>query len=156
MKTLDIGITPTDLSRVANAFARLLADSYLLALKTQNFHWNVTGPHFQPLHELFAAQYAELATAIDVLAERIRTLGHAAPGSFAQFSKLSGLQEETGTPNAEGMIKQLLVDHELLAKTARELFPIATGAHEEAGANILAERIEAHEKAAWMLRSLLS
>lgn len=156
MKNTNLGIAQADLKKVADAFSRMLADTYLLSLKTQNFHWNVTGENFMMLHELFGSQYDELSQAVDVLAERIRALGYPAPASFFHFSKLSAIQEEQGQPSTMKMIEQLLADHELLARTARELFSIATAAHDEAGANILAERMEKHEKAAWMLRSSLA
>jgi starvation-inducible DNA-binding protein len=153
--TVSIGISDSNRKKVAQELSHLLADTYLLYLKTQNFHWNVTGPHFYSYHLLLEHQYQELAQAADEIAERIRILGHPAPGSFAQFSKMACVEEETGVPEAGKMLKQLLGDHEILTKCGRELFQIATKAGDEDTADLMVQRMEAHEKAAWMLRSSL-
>ncbi len=152
---IDIGIDEKARKEIADGLARLLADSYTLYLKTHNFHWNVTGPMFNTLHLMFEGQYTELATAVDEIAERIRALGHPAPGSYQQFAKLSKVSEETGTPAAEEMIKQLVEAHETVARTAREVFPTAEAASDEPTADLLTQRLQVHEKTAWMLRSLL-
>ena len=134
----------------------MLADSYTLYLKTHNFHWNVVGPMFNTLHLMFEEQYTELATAVDEIAERIRALGHPAPGSYKQYLELSSVPEETGAPSAKEMIKQLVEAHEQTAKTARNVFPAAETAHDEPTADLLTQRMQVHEKTAWMLRSLLT
>ena len=152
---IDIGITESDRKEIAQGLAKLLADSYTLYLKTHNFHWNVTGPMFSTLHTLFETQYTELAAAVDEIAERIRTLGVPAPGSYKQFSKLSSIKEETGTPKAEAMIKQLVVGQETIIQTAREVFPLVEKANDEPSADLLTQRMQIHEKNAWMLRSHL-
>jgi len=133
----------------------LLADTYTLYLKTHNFHWNVTGPMFQTLHLMFEQQYTELSTAVDLIAERIRALGFPASGSYAAFSKLTSIKEEEGVPTATDMIRNLLAGHESVARTARSVFKPAESANDQASADLLTERIQVHEKAAWMLRSLL-
>ena len=133
----------------------MLADSYTLYLKTHNYHWNVTGPLFQTLHAMFEEQYTELATAVDIIAERIRSLGLPAPGSYTQFHKLASVKEETGLPSAKDMIRNLLSGHETTAKTARSVFPSAEEGGDEATLDLLTQRIHIHEKTAWMLRSLL-
>lgn len=152
---LDIGITAEDRQKVAHGLSKLLADSYTLYLKTHNFHWNVTGPHFKSLHLTFEEHYTELATAVDEIAERIRALGEVAPGSYVQFAKLTAVKEETGVPAAMDMVKQLVEAHEQVAKTARSIFPLATTASDEVTADLLTQRLQVHEKTAWMLRSLL-
>ena len=152
---IDIGISEEHRQQIAEGLARLLADSYTLYLKTHNFHWNVTGPMFTTLHTLFEQHYMELATAVDEIAERIRALGVAAPGSYKQFSKLSSIEEETGVPGAEEMIKQLVQGQEAVVKTARSIFPVVDSAHDEPSADLLTQRMQVHEKNAWMLRSLL-
>jgi starvation-inducible DNA-binding protein len=152
---IDIGIDKKARKAIADGLSHLLADSYTLYLKTHNFHWNVTGPMFNTLHLMFEGQYTELATAVDEIAERIRALGHPAPGSYAQFTKLSKVKEETGTPAAEEMIKQLVEAHETVARTARSVFPTAEEASDEPTADLLTQRLQVHEKTAWMLRSLL-
>jgi starvation-inducible DNA-binding protein len=152
---IDIGITADGRKRIADHLSRLLADSYTLYLKTHNFHWNVTGPMFQTLHLMFETQYTELATAVDAIAERIRSLGHHAPGSYREFAKLSSIQEAEGLPAAKEMIRQLVQGHEAVAKTARAGFEAVEEAHDEASADLLTQRIQLHEKTAWMLRSLL-
>lgn len=152
---IDMGLDPAQRKAVAEGLARVLADSYTLYLKTHGFHWNVTGPMFQTLHLMFEQQYAELAQAVDLVAERIRVLGHPAPASYSQFSKLSAVSEETGLPRAEEMIRQLVRGHETVARTAREVFPVAEAASDQVTLDLLTQRMQVHEKTAWMLRSLL-
>ncbi len=152
---IDIGINETDRSAIADGLARLLADSYTLYLKTHNFHWNVTGPMFSTLHTLFEAHYTELAAAVDEIAERIRALGFPAPGSYQQFAELSSIKEETGVPTARQMIAQLVSGQETIVRTAREVAPTAADAGDEPSADLLTQRMQVHEKNAWMLRSLL-
>lgn len=152
---IDIGIDEQHRRQIAEGLAKLLADSYTLYLKTHNFHWNVTGPMFSTLHALFEEHYTELATAVDEIAERIRALGVAAPGSYQQFSQLSSIEEETGVPTAEEMIAQLTRGQEAVIKTARSIFPVVEAAHDEPSADLLTQRMQIHEKNAWMLRSLL-
>ena len=152
---MDIGISEQDRARIAEGLSRLLADSYTLYLKTHFFHWNVTGPMFQTLHVMFEAHYTELATAVDLIAERIRSLGHTAPGSFSEFQKLTSLDEVKSVPKAEEMVRLLVLGHEGVARTAREVFPAAEKGSDEATVDLLTQRIQLHEKTAWMLRSLL-
>ena len=152
---INISIEKADREKIGEGLSRLLADSYTLYLKTHNFHWNVTGPMFSTLHNLFETHYMELATAVDEIAERIRALGVNAPGSYKQFAELSSIEEETGTPNAEGMIKQLVEGQETVVRTARSIFPLVDGANDEPSADLLTQRMQIHEKNAWMLRSLL-
>jgi starvation-inducible DNA-binding protein len=133
----------------------LLADTYTLYLKTHNFHWNVTGPMFQTLHLMFETQYTELALAVDLVAERIRSLGFPAPGTYKQYAALSSIKEEEGIPKAQDMIRLLVEGQEAVVRTARSLFPAAEAARDEATADLLTQRIQLHEKTAWMLRSLL-
>ena len=152
---IDIGISEDHRQQIAEGLSRLLADSYTLYLKTHNFHWNVTGPMFSTLHTLFEQHYTELATAVDEIAERIRALGVAAPGSYEQFSRLSSIREETGVPRAEEMIRQLVQGQEAVVKTARSIFPAVESASDEPSADLLTQRMQIHEKNAWMLRSLL-
>ena len=152
---INTGISQDDRQKIAGGLARLLADSYTLYLKTHNFHWNVKGPMFNTLHVMFEQQYNELALAVDEIAERIRALGVAAPGSYAQFAELTGINEETGVPKAEEMIAQLVADQETVVRTAREVFPLAADANDEPSADLLTQRMQAHEKTAWMLRSML-
>ena len=152
---IDIGISEDNRQQIADGLSRLLADSYTLYLKTHNFHWNVTGPMFSTLHTLFEQHYTELATAVDEIAERIRALGVAAPGSYKQFSELSSIEEETGVPGAEEMIRQLVQGQEAVVKTARSIFPVVDSANDEPSADLLTQRMQIHEKNAWMLRSLL-
>lgn len=153
---IDIGIDAADRKEIADGLSRVLADSYTLYLKTHNFHWNVTGPQFNTLHTMFETQYTELATAVDDIAERIRALGEPAPGSYAQFAKLTSITEETGTPNAEDMIRQMVEGQETVARTARSVLPLADKADDEPTADLLTQRIQLHEKHAWMLRSMLA
>jgi len=153
---IDIGISKKDRKAIADGLSKLLADTYTLYLKTHNFHWNVEGPMFNTLHLMFETQYNELALAVDAIAERIRALGHPAPGSYAAFGKLSSIKEETGVPKAEDMIRQLVEGQEAVARTARAVFPAAEKAADEPTADLLTQRLQIHEKTAWMLRALLS
>ena len=152
---IDIGISDELRQQIGEGLSRLLADTYTVYLKTHNFHWNVTGPMFNTLHLMFETQYNELALAVDLIAERIRALGLPAPGSYAQFAKLTSIQEETGTPSAEEMIRQLVKDQEAVVRTARSIFPVVEKASDEPTADLLTQRMQVHEKTAWMLRSLL-
>lgn len=152
---IDMGIPEKQRLVIAKGLAVLLADSYTLYLKTHNFHWNVTGPMFTTLHQLFEEHYLELATAVDDIAERIRSLGVPAPGSYAEFAKLTAVPEAEGVPKATAMIAALLADHETVARTARSVFPEAEAANDEATADLLTARLQVHEKTAWMLRSLI-
>ena len=152
---IDIGISEAHRTKVAEGLSRLLADSYTLYLKTHKFHWNVTGPMFNTLHLMFETQYTELATAVDAVAERIRALGFFAPGSYVEFAKLSSIKENEGVPKADAMIRELVEGQEAVVRTARSVFPIADEANDEATADLLTQRIQLHEKTAWMLRSLL-
>ena len=152
---IDIGINKGDREAIAEGLSRLLADTYTLYLKTHNFHWNVTGPMFQTLHLMFETQYTELAVAVDDIAERIRSIGFQAPGTYKEYAKLSSIKETDGVPKAEDMIRLLVEGQEAVVKTARGLFPIADKATDEATADLLTQRIQLHEKTAWMLRSLL-
>ena len=156
MKTkIDIGIEENARVEIAKGLSRLLADTYTLYLKTHNYHWNVTGPHFQTLHTMFEGQYNELATAVDSIAERIRALGIKAPGSYMEFSKLTSIKETTGDLSATDMIKELVAGQEAVVKTARSIFPVADESNDETTADLLTQRLQIHEKTAWMLRSLL-
>ncbi len=152
---IDIGINEKDRAEIANELSKLLADTYSLYLKTHNFHWNVTGPMFQTLHLMFETQYNELALAVDLVAERIRSLGFPAPGTYSEFARLSSIRETSGAPKAEEMIQLLVEGQEAIVRTARSVFPVAEKASDEATADLLTQRIHLHEKTAWMLRSLL-
>ena len=152
---IDIGISAKERKRIADGLAKVLADSYTLYLKTHNFHWNVTGPMFNTLHLMFEAQYNELALAVDLVAERIRALGHPAPGSYSAYAKLSSIEEAEGVPAAEDMIAQLVKGHEAVARTARGVFRAAEKASDQPTADLLTQRMQVHEKTAWMLRALL-
>ena len=153
---INIGISEKDRSAIAGALSRLLADTYTLYLTTHNFHWNVTGPMFNTLHLMFMGQYTELWNAVDPVAERIRSLGHAAPGSYAQFGKLSSIPDAPTTPpKALEMVRILVEGHEAVARTARSIFPLADKAGDEPTADLLTQRLTVHEQTAWMLRSLL-
>ncbi len=154
-RQIDLGILPAQRKAIAEGLAKVLADTYTLYLKTHNFHWNVTGPMFQTLHLMFEQQYNELALAVDLVAERIRALGHPAPGSYAQFSKLSSISEATAVPKAEDMIHQLVQGQEALVRTLRTVFPTAEKASDQVTVDLLTQRMQVHEKTAWMLRSLL-
>jgi len=153
---IDIGISGSDRKKLADGLSRLLADTYTLYLKTHYFHWIVTGPMFQTLHLMFETHYNELALAVDLIAERIRALGHVAPGSYKAYSKLSTIREEDGVPAATEMIRSLVKGHEAVAKTARAVFPVANAANDQPTADLLTQRLQIHEKTAWMLRSLLA
>ena len=152
---IDIGINDRDRKKIAEGLSRLLADSYTLYLKTHNFHWNVTGPMFQTLHVMFMGQYTEIWNALDMIAERIRSLGYPAPGSYKQFVALSSIPEEEGAPKARDMIRQLVAGQEAVTRTAREVFKVVEKANDQPTADLLTQRMEVHEKNAWMLRSLL-
>ena len=152
---IDIGIPAKNRQEIATGLARLLADSYTLYLKTHNYHWNVTGPLFNTLHLMFETQYTELATAVDQIAERIRALGHPAPGSYKSFAALTSIAEVEGVPAAEQMIRELVIGQETVVRTAREIFPLADNAHDEPTVDLLTQRMQVHEKNAWMLRSML-
>ncbi len=153
---VNIGIAEQDRQQIAEGLARLLADTYTLYLKTHNFHWNVTGPMFQTLHLMFEEQYNELWRAGDLIAERIRALGIFAPGTYKEFTRLTSIKEAEGVPAAEEMIRQLVEGHETCVRTARSIFGVAEKASDAPTVDILTERMHAHEKTAWMLRSLLS
>jgi starvation-inducible DNA-binding protein len=152
---INIGISEQDRGTIVDGLSRLLADTYTLYLKTHNFHWNVTGPMFQTLHLMFETQYTELATAVDVIAERIRALGSPAPGTYSQFAALSTIKEPDGVPGAQDMIRQLVQDQEAVVRTARAMMPAVDKASDEPTADLLTQRMQIHEKTAWMLRSLL-
>ena len=152
---IDIGISDKDRARIAESLSKMLADSYILYLKTHNFHWNVTGPMFNTLHVMFMQQYTELWNALDLIAERIRSLGHPAPGSYKRYVELSSIAEEEGVPSAHDMIRQLVAGQEAVTRTARAAFKVADGADDQPTADLLTQRMEVHEKNAWMLRSLL-
>jgi starvation-inducible DNA-binding protein len=152
---IDIGIVANKRKEIAGGLSRVLADSYTLYLKTQNFHWNVTGPMFQTLHLMFETQYGELALAVDLVAERIRALGFPAPGTTKQFSALSAIKEEDDVPKAQAMIAKLAEGHEAVARTAREVFKTADSVSDQPTCDLLTQRMQVHEKTAWMLRSLL-
>jgi starvation-inducible DNA-binding protein len=153
---MDIGISEADRKAITDGLARLLADTYTLYLKTHNYHWNVTGPMFQTLHLMFESQYNELALAVDLIAERIRALGAPAPGSYREFGELSSVPEDDDHPGASEMIRRLVLGQESVARTARSLFPLVEQAHDEPTADLLTQRLQIHEKTAWMLRSLLA
>ena len=153
---INIGIPTDDRTRSAQALSRLLADTYTLYLKTHGYHWNVEGPHFQQLHIQFMEQYTEMWAAVDDLAERIRALGHKAPGSYAQFVALATIKEETGDPDWQTMVRNLAQGHEQVAKTAREVLRIAEDISDDATADVVTPRITLHEKTAWMLRATAS
>lgn len=152
---IDIGITESNRKKIADGLSALLADSYTLYLMTHNFHWNVTGPQFNSLHAMFMAQYTEQWTALDVIAERIRALGYPAPGTYKEFVKLASIKEVDGVPKAIEMVQLLVSAQEATARTARKLFPIVDEANDQPTADVLTQRIDVHEKTAWMLRSLL-
>jgi starvation-inducible DNA-binding protein len=152
---IDIGISDVDRAKIAQGLSKLLADSYTLYLMTHNFHWNVTGPMFNTLHTMFMAQYTEQWNALDIIAERIRALGHPAPGTYKEFVKLASIKEVEGVPKATEMIKLLVAAQEATARTARDLFPVVDKANDQPTADVLTQRLDVHEKTAWMLRSLL-
>ncbi|HIK55139.1 MAG TPA: DNA starvation/stationary phase protection protein [Synechococcales cyanobacterium M55_K2018_004] len=152
---INVGISESDRQAIAEGLSKLLADTYTLYLKTHNFHWNVTGPMFQTLHQMFMEQYTELGVAVDDIAERIRSLGFPAPGTYSEYAKLSSIPETLGVPSAEEMVRLLIEGNETVVRTARAAFPVAEKAGDEATADLLTERMRLHEKTAWMLRSLL-
>ena len=152
---IDIGIDDADRTAIADGLSHLLADTYTLYLKTHSYHWNVVGPMFNTLHLMFETQYNELALAVDEIAERIRALGAPAPGSYQQFAALSSVPEDTGQPDAEEMLRRLVADQETVVRTARSLFPVVERAGDEPTADLLTQRMQVHEKTAWMLRSML-
>ena len=154
--TIDIGIDTADREAIAEGLSRLLADSYTLYLKTHNYHWNVVGPMFNTLHLMFEVQYNELALAVDLIAERIRALGVRAPGSYREFAALSSITEDDDQPDAEEMIRRLVIGQETVARTARSVFPVVERASDEPTADLLTQRLQVHEKTAWMLRSMLA
>lgn len=153
---IDIGIPAKARKEIADALSRLLADSYVLYIKTHGFHWNVTGPQFNTLHQMFMTQYTELWNALDEIAERIRALDVFAPASYAQFAKLSSVAEETSVPSAENMLRALVTGHEAVARTARAGFKVAEAAGDQPTIDLLTQRLQVHEKTAWMLRSMLA
>ncbi len=152
---IDIGISDKDRKAIAAGLSKLLADSYSLYLMTHNFHWNVTGPHFNTLHTMFMAQYTEQWGALDLIAERIRALGEYAPGTYTELTKLTSIQEVHGTPKAMDMVRHLVKAQEATAKTARKMFALLDKANDQPTADLLTQRLDVHEKTAWMLRSLL-
>ena len=153
---LNIGINTEDRETIAAGLSRLLADTYTLYLKTHNYHWNVEGPMFNTLHLMFEQHYVELATAVDEIAERIRALGVKAPGSYSAFRELASVEEAKGGESAEDMIRELVIGQETVARTAREILPAADAASDEPTADLLTQRMQIHEKNAWMLRSMLA
>ncbi len=155
LPAINIGISTADRKKIAQGLSAFLADSYTLYLMTHNFHWNVTGPQFTSLHQLFMTQYTEQWTALDQIAERIRALGHAAPATYTEFHKLASIKEVNGVPKAEEMVHHLVMAQEATARTARNLYPLVDKANDQPTADLLTQRIEIHEKTAWMLRSIL-
>ena len=153
---IDTGISDKDREKIAAGLSRLLSDTFTVYLKTHNFHWNVTGPMFNTLHLMFETQYNELWLALDAIAERIRSLGHPAPGTYAQFGQLTSIDETQGQPKAEEMVRLLVEGNEAVVRTARTIFPSVEKANDEPTADLLTQRMQVHEKTAWMLRSLLA
>jgi starvation-inducible DNA-binding protein len=153
--SIDIGISAAERATIAKGLSALLADSYTLYLMTHNFHWNVTGRDFNSLHLMFMGQYTEQWNALDIIAERIRALGHLAPGTYKEFVKLASVKEVEGAPSSNDMIRYLVAAQETTARTARKLFPVVEAANDQPTADLLTQRLEIHEKTAWMLRSLL-
>ncbi len=154
--SIDIGISERERKKIAEGLSGLLADSYTLYLMTHNFHWNVTGPQFNGLHTMFMDQYTEQWNALDIIAERIRALGFPAPGTYKEFSKLTAIKEVDGVPTATDMLKLLVNAQETTARTARSLFPVVNDANDQPTADVLTQRLNVHEKTAWMLRSMLA
>ncbi len=152
---INIGISEADRKKIAKGLSALLADSYTLYLMTHNFHWNVTGPQFTSLHNMFMEQYTEQWQALDVIAERIRALGFPAPGTYKEFVQLASIEEVEGQPSADDMVRHLVAAQEATARTARKLFPLVEAANDQPTADMLTQRLDVHEKTAWMLRSLL-
>ena len=155
IKKIDIGISEKDRVAIAGGLSKLLADSFTLYLMTHNFHWNVTGPMFNTLHTMFMDQYTEQWNALDIIAERIRALGFPAPGTYKEFVRLASIKEVDGVPKANDMVRHLVAAQEATARTARKLFPVVDAANDQPTADVLTQRIDVHEKTAWMLRSLL-
>jgi len=153
---IDIGIDEATRKQIAHGLSGLLADSYTLYLMTHNFHWNVTGPQFNSLHAMFMTQYTEQWNALDVIAERIRALGYPAPGTYKEFARLASIKEVSGVPRSTEMVRHLVAAQEATARTARKLFPLVDDANDQPTADVLTQRIDVHEKTAWMLRSLLA
>ena len=153
--SINIGINENDRAKIVEGLSALLADSFTLYMMTHNFRWNVTGPQFNSLHAMFMDQYTEQWNALDIIAERIRALGHPAPGTFAEFAKLTSVKEVSGVPKATDMVRHLVDAQETTARTARKLFPVVEAANDQPTADLLTQRLEIHEKTAWMLRSLL-
>jgi starvation-inducible DNA-binding protein len=153
---IDIGIAEAKRKQIGEGLSRMLADTYTLYLKTHNYHWNVTGPMFNTLHLMFETQYTELSLAVDLIAERIRALGFPAPGSYQQFAALTSIKEDSTVPAAEQMIANLVKDQEAVVRTARSIFPVVDEAHDEPTADLLTQRMQVHEKTAWMLRAMLA
>jgi len=152
---IDIGINAADRAKIARGLSALLADSYTLYLMTHNFHWNVTGPDFNSLHQIFMVQYTEQWAALDVIAERIRALGHSAPGTYQEFTRLASIKEVQGQPKSDDMVRHLVAAREATARTVRKLFPAVEAANDQPTADILTQRLDVHEKTTWMLGSLL-
>lgn len=152
---MNIGINDNDRAAIVEHLSRVLADTYTLYLKTHNFHWNVTGPRFNDLHAMFMGQYTMMWNAVDLVAERIRSLAAPAPGSYRDFARLTVIAEAEGVPNANDMVRQLVDGHEAVCRTARAAFPVADAAGDQVTMDLLTQRLEFHEKTAWMLRSLL-
>lgn len=152
---INIGISNKDRKEIAEGLSKLLADSYMVYLKTHNYHWNVTGTLFRSLHEMFEEQYTELAGAIDVIAERIRSIGYRAPGSFREYTKITSIEEDSDQPDALEMVRRLALDHETILRTARGILPACEKAGDEASIDLITERLDLHSKTAWMLRSHL-
>ncbi len=153
--SIDIAIDRADRAAIVQGLSRVLADSYTLYLETHRFHWNVTGPMFNTLHQMFMAQYTELWTALDEIAERIRALGHKAPGSYAEFASLTSIHQQDENPPALGMVQALQSGHESLIRTLRGVLPAAEEANDQVTLDLLTQRLQVHEKTAWMLRVLL-
>jgi starvation-inducible DNA-binding protein len=154
--TINIGISDNDRKEIVDGLSHVLADTYTLYLKTHNYHWNVVGPMFNTLHLMFEVQYNELALAVDLIAERIRALGELAPATYREFGQLSAVEEDTDRPDAEEMIRRLVVGQETVARTARSMFEVVARANDEPTADLLTQRLQIHEKTAWMLRSMLA
>jgi starvation-inducible DNA-binding protein len=152
---IHLGIPEESRNQVVKGLSHVLADTYTLLVKTHKYHWNVTGPLFPILHATFEAQYVELQEAVDMLAERIRSLGEFAPASFSEFEKLASIKENSGVPNAMAMVRQLLQDHETVARVVRSVIPYADAGEDDATTDLLTNRLRIHEKTAWMLRSML-
>jgi starvation-inducible DNA-binding protein len=152
---VDIGISEKDRKKIADGLSRVLADTYTLYLATHNFHWNVKGPMFKSLHDMFMLQYTELWNAVDPVAERIRALGFPAPGTYRDFARLTSIEEPVGVPDAQAMLAYLVLGHEAVARTARTVFPVASKANDQPTADLLTQRLDIHDKTAWMLRSVL-